>query len=71
MNDLWTALDRIIAAAPDAAALRTHGLGPIAAWRMRQRGEPALYCDVRSIFAFFRATSALTGQPPSAWMTAA
>ncbi len=40
MNDLWTSLDRIIAAAPDANALRTHGLGPIAAWRMRQRGEP-------------------------------
>jgi hypothetical protein len=39
MTDLWTALDRIIAAAPDAAALRTHGLGPIAAWRMRERGE--------------------------------
>jgi hypothetical protein len=38
-TDLWTSLDRIIAAAPDAAALRTHGLGPIAAWRMRQRGE--------------------------------
>lgn len=40
MTDLWTSLDRIIAASPDAAALRTHGLGPIAAWRMRQRGEP-------------------------------
>jgi hypothetical protein len=40
MTDLWTSLDHIIAAAPDAAALRTHGLGPIAAWRMRQRGEP-------------------------------
>lgn len=39
MTDLWTSLDRIIAAAPDAAALRRHGLGPIAAWRMRQRGE--------------------------------
>ncbi|MEZ4532144.1 MAG: nucleotidyltransferase family protein [Thermomicrobiales bacterium] len=40
MNDLWTALDRIIATAPDASALRIHGLGQIAAWRMRQRGEP-------------------------------
>lgn len=40
MMDLWTSLDRIIDAAPDSAALRTHGLGPIAAWRMRQRGEP-------------------------------
>ncbi len=39
MTDLWTALDRIIIAAPDATALRTHGLGPIAAWRLRQRGE--------------------------------
>ena len=38
MIDLWTALDRIIAAAPDAA-LRAHGLGPIAAWRLRERGE--------------------------------
>lgn len=40
MTDLWIALDRIIDAAPDAGALRTHGLGPIAAWRMRERGEP-------------------------------
>ena len=39
MTDLWLSLDRIIDAAPNAAALRTHGLGPIAAWRMRQRGE--------------------------------
>jgi hypothetical protein len=39
MGDLWSALDRIIAAAPDANSLRLHGLGPIAAWRMRQRGE--------------------------------
>jgi len=39
MTDLWTSLDRIIDAAPNAAALRTHGLGPIAAWRMRVRGE--------------------------------
>jgi hypothetical protein len=27
MIDLWTALDRIIASAPDANALRTHCLG--------------------------------------------
>lgn len=40
MTDLWTALDRIIASAPDANSLRLHGLGPIAAWRYRQRGEP-------------------------------
>lgn len=40
MTELWTALDRIISAAPDANAMRTHGLGPIAAWRLRQRGEP-------------------------------
>lgn len=40
MTDLWTNLDRIIGAAPDAGALRMHGLGPIAAWRMRERGEP-------------------------------
>ena len=40
MTDLWTNLDRIIDAAPDAGALRSHGLGPIAAWRMRERGEP-------------------------------
>lgn len=39
MTDLWTALDRIIANAPDANSLRLHGLGPIAAWRCRQRGE--------------------------------
>jgi hypothetical protein len=39
MTDLWTNLDRIIDAAPDAGALRTHGLGPIAAWRMRSHGE--------------------------------
>ncbi|MCA9860833.1 MAG: nucleotidyltransferase family protein, partial [Thermomicrobiales bacterium] len=40
MTDLWTALDRIIATAPNAAALRTHGLGPVAAWRLRKRGAP-------------------------------
>lgn len=40
MTELWTALDRIIDAAPDAASLRIHGLGPIAAWRLRERGEP-------------------------------
>lgn len=39
MTDLWTSLDRVIAASPDAAALRVHGLGPIAAWRMRLRSE--------------------------------
>lgn len=39
MTDLWISLDRIIETAPNAAALRTHGLGPIAAWRMRARGE--------------------------------
>jgi hypothetical protein len=39
MTDLWTNLDRIIGAAPDAGALRMHGLGPIAAWRLREGGE--------------------------------
>ncbi len=40
MTDLWISLDRIIDAAPATAALRTHGLGPIAAWRLRERGGP-------------------------------
>lgn len=39
MADLWISLDRIIETAPNASALRTHGLGPIAAARLRQRGE--------------------------------
>lgn len=41
MTDLWTNLDRIIGAAPGAGALRMHGLGPIAAWRMREESVPA------------------------------
>lgn len=40
MTDFWLSLDRIIDTVPTAVALRTHGLGPIAAWRMRTRGEP-------------------------------
>jgi hypothetical protein len=39
MTDLWTNLDRIIGAAPDAGALRMHGLGPIAAWCLLERGK--------------------------------
>jgi hypothetical protein len=39
MTDLWTNLARIIGAAPDAGALRMHGLGSIAAWCLRERGE--------------------------------
>jgi hypothetical protein len=39
MTDLWTNLARIIGAAPDAGALRMHGLGPIAAWCLREGGK--------------------------------
>jgi hypothetical protein len=37
---LWRGLDRVLDAAPPDANLHVHGLGPLAAWRLRERGLP-------------------------------
>ena len=39
-DPLWHGLDRVLASAPSDAALNTHGLGPLAAWRKQVHGEP-------------------------------
>ncbi len=38
---LWAGLDRVLDAAPPGANLHVHGLGPLAAWRLRLQGETA------------------------------
>lgn len=38
---LWQGLDRLLDAAPPDANLHVHGLGPLAAWWLREQGEEA------------------------------
>ncbi len=36
----WERIDAVIDSAPGPQGLRTHGLGALAAWRLRERGLP-------------------------------
>jgi Uncharacterised nucleotidyltransferase len=60
-HPIWPALDRVLADPRSENGLYQHGIGPIAAWRLRVRGEPV--SDRLESLASGAAYAAVTAEP--------